>query len=249
MRSARAWGRMLRPRRLRILPRCGAARMIDLERHGAVFVLQMKAGENRFHPPFIEALAEALDEVEASEGPAALVTTGEGKFYSNGLDLVWMRGQQAAALGPFLASFQRLLGRLLAFPLPTVAAVNGHAFAGGAMFSLAHDFRVMREDRGFFCIPEVDLGFPLAPGLMALLRARLPRTVLHEAIVTGRRYGGPDAVALRIAEAAVPEAAVVPRAIERAAALAGKDRTALAALKRGMYAETLAVLEGTAAPG
>ena len=58
--------------------------MIDLERHGAVFVLKMKAGENRFHPPFIEALGEALDEVETSEGPAALVTTGEGKFYSEG---------------------------------------------------------------------------------------------------------------------------------------------------------------------
>lgn len=223
--------------------------MIHLEREGTVFVLRMRAGENRFHPSFVEALGEALDEVEASVGPAALVTTGEGKFYSNGLDLVWMRGQDAAALGPFLAGFQRLLARLLAFPLPTVAAVNGHAFAGGAMFSLAQDFRVMREDRGYFCIPEVDLGFPLAPGLMALLRARLPRTVLHEAIVTGRRYAGPEAVAERIAEAALPEASVVAHAVARAAALAGKDRSALAALKRGMYAETLAVLEGSAAPG
>jgi len=220
--------------------------MIDLERHGAVFVLRMKAGENRFHPPFIEALGEALDEVETSEGPAALVTTGEGKFYSNGLDLLWMRGQDNATLGVFVASFQRLLARLLALPLPSVAAVNGHAFAGGAMFALAHDFRVMREDRGFFCIPEVDLGLPLAPGLLELLRARLPRTVLHEAIVTGRRYGGRDALAARIVEAALPEAELLPRAIERAAALAGKDRTVLAALKRGIYAETLAVLEGSA---
>jgi enoyl-CoA hydratase/carnithine racemase len=112
------------------------------------------------------------------------------------------------------------------------------------MFALAHDFRVMREDRGFFCIPEVDLGLPLAPGLMAILRARLPGTVLHEAVVTGRRYGGREAAAERIVEAALPEAEVVPRAVERAASLAGKDRTALAALKRGMYAETLAVLEG-----
>jgi enoyl-CoA hydratase/carnithine racemase len=218
--------------------------MIDLEREGAVFVLRMRAGENRIHPPFLEAFGEALDEVEASSGPAALVTTGEGKFYSNGLDLVWMRGQDPAAIGPFLASFQRLLARLLAFPLPTVAALGGHAFAGGAMLCLAQDFRVMREDRGYFCIPEVDLGFPLAPGLMELLRARLPRTVLHEAIVTGRRYAGPETVRAGIAEAAVPEAEVVPRAVERAAALAGKDRATLAALKRGIYAETLAVLEG-----
>jgi len=223
--------------------------MIDLERHGAVFVLRMKAGENRIHPRFLESLGGALDEVLTAEGPAALVTIGEGKFYSNGLDLEWMRSQGPAVLGPFLASFQRMLGRMLAFPLPTVAALGGHAFAGGAMFALAHDFRVMREDRGFFCIPEVDLGLPLAPGLMALLRARLPRTVLHEAIVSGRRYGGSDALAARIVEAAVPEAAVLPRAIERAASLAGKDRTALVALKRGMYEETLARLEGSAPPG
>ena len=222
--------------------------MIDLERHDAVFLLRMKAGENRIHPPFLEALGEALDEVEASQGPAALVTTGEGKFYSNGLDLVWMRTQEAASLGPFVASFQRVLARLLAFPVPTIAALNGHAFAGGAMFALAHDFRVMREDRGFFCIPEIDLGLPLAPGLLALLRARLPRTVLHEAIVTGRRYGGAEAAAERIVEAAVAEAAVVPQAIERAAALAGKDRATLASLKRAIYADTLAVLETGAPP-
>jgi len=223
--------------------------MIDLERHGAVFVLRMKAGENRIHPRFLESLGGALDEVLASEGPAALVTIGEGKFYSNGLDLEWMRAQGPDVLGSFLASFQRMLGRLLAFPLPTVAALGGHAFAGGAMFAMAHDFRVMREDRGFFCIPEVDLGLPLAPGLMALLRARLPRTVLHEAIVSGRRYGGSDALAARIVEAAVPEDLVLPRAIERAASLAGKDRVALVALKRGMYEETLALLEGSPTPG
>ena len=61
--------------------------MIDLERVGAVFVLRMKAGENRFNPPFLVALGEALDEVEASAGPAALVVTGEGKFFSNGSPL------------------------------------------------------------------------------------------------------------------------------------------------------------------
>ncbi len=222
--------------------------MIDLERAGTVFVLRMKAGENRFNPPFLVALGEVLDEVEASAGPAALVTTGEGKFFSNGLDLAWMRAQAPPTLGPFLASFQALLARILAFPIPSVAALNGHAFAGGAMFALAHDFRVMRADRGFFCIPEVDLGLPLLPGLMAILRARLPRPVLHEAIVTGRRYGGAEAVAERIAEAAVPAREVVTRAVERAAALAGKDRTALAALKRGLYAETLALLEGAGPP-
>jgi enoyl-CoA hydratase/carnithine racemase len=217
--------------------------MLALERHGPVFLLRMQAGENRFDAPFLAALGEALDEVEGSEGPAALVTTGHGKFYSNGLDLVWMRGQEAPALAAFVAAFQRLLARVLAFPLPTVAALGGHAFAGGAMLALAHDFRLMRADRGFFCFPEVDLGLPLAPGMTALLRARLPQPVLHEAIASGRRYGGVECAAERVVEQALPDAELVPRALERAAALAGKDRATLGALKRGLYADALAALE------
>ena len=218
--------------------------MIDLERVGAVFVLRMKAGENRFTPPFLAALGEALDEVEASAGPAALVLTGEGKFFSNGLDLVWMRGQDPREIGPFVASFQALLARVLAFPLPSVAALNGHAFAGGAMFALACDFRVMRADRGFFCIPEIDLGLPLAPGMASLIQSKLSKLAAHEAIVTGRRYGGAEAEARGIVHFAVPEVDLLPKSIALAAPLAGKNRAIMQTHKRLLYGEALLLLEG-----
>src|ERR1017187_9640538 len=117
----------------------------------------MHSGENRFNRQMVTELNKALDTVEAVNGPAALVTTGEGKFYSNGVDLDWLatRGENAAA---FLDDVHRLLGRILGFPAITVAALNGHAFAAGAMFASAHDFIVMRQDRGYWCLPEVDLG-------------------------------------------------------------------------------------------
>ena len=71
--------------------------MIDLRRDGDVFVLTMQAGENRFNRPFLDALNRALDTVEASAGPAALVTTGgQEKFYSTGLDLDWLGGEGRA---------------------------------------------------------------------------------------------------------------------------------------------------------
>ncbi len=217
---------------------------IELERDGAVFVLHMRDGENRFRPAFLDALEGALDQVEKAPGPAALVTTGEGRFYSNGLDLAWLGGDGRDQAGPFLARVHALFARVLAFPAATVAAVNGHAFAGGGMLALAHDLRVMREDRGYFCLPEVDLGLPLQPGMTALIQARLPRRTAHEAVVTGRRYGGTDARAAGIADEAQPEASVLPRAMEIAASLAGKDRETMAVLKRGLYADTLRILAG-----
>lgn len=217
---------------------------VDLRREGAVFVLTMQTGDNRFNRPFLTALNEALDTVEASSGPAALVTTGgTEKFYSNGLDLDWIAGDGRSEGGAFVGDVIRFLGRLMAFPVPTVAAINGHAFAAGAMMSLAHDFRVMRNDRGFLCLNEIDIHIPLAPGMAALVKSRLPGPTLRDMVLTGARIGGEDARARGIVDEAVALAEVVPQAIARAAALADKDRATYGALKRGLYGETLAILE------
>jgi enoyl-CoA hydratase/carnithine racemase len=216
--------------------------VIELKRHDAVFVLQMRAGENRFHPDLLAALQRALDEVEAADGAAALVTTGEGKFYSNGLALDAIAGRGGAEIAAYLDTVHQLFARVLGFPRVTVAAVNGHAFAGGGMLALAHDFRVMRSDRGYFCLPESDLRLPLQPGMTALIRARLPAQTAHEAIVTGRRYGAADALASGIVDRAVAESEVLPAAIALAQELSGKDAATLATLKQGLYAETLATL-------
>ncbi|MBI3783662.1 MAG: enoyl-CoA hydratase/isomerase family protein [Deltaproteobacteria bacterium] len=217
--------------------------MIDLQRQGSVFVLTMQSGENRFNRPFLNALTAALDEVEASTGPAALVTTGSEKFFSNGLDLTWLMGDGVTEGGAFISDVIRMLGRVLGFPVPTVAAINGHAFAGGGMLALAHDFRIMRVDRGFFCLPEVDIKLPLAPGMSALIKTRLSGAVLRDAVLTGARIGGAEAHERGIVDAALPADEVLPTAIARVAALADKDRTTYAALKRGLYGETLAIMQ------
>lgn len=219
--------------------------MIELERDGEVFVLRMSAGENRIHPDFLAAWNASLDEVEASQGPAALVTTGAGKFYSNGLDVVGLATLGGEAVRVFLADLDRLFARVLTLPVASVAAINGHAFAAGGMLALAHDFRVMRADRGYFCLPEIDMamGQPLEPGMYAVIGTALARPVFHEALVTGRRYGGSEAAARGIVNEAVAEAEVLPRALEIARGLAGKDRETLRQLKRGLHADALGVLE------
>jgi enoyl-CoA hydratase/carnithine racemase len=211
--------------------------MVELSRQGDVWILRMDDGENRFNRSSITELHAALDEVEAVEGDRALVTTGAGRFYSNGLDLDWLLAGDGT--DGFIEEVHRLFGRMLGFPAFTVAAVNGHAFAGGAMLVCAHDHVVMRTDRGYWCLPEVDLGLPLTPAMYATVAAHLSKSTVAEAALTGRRYGGEDAVAAGIANEAVAEAAVLERAVEVAAAMAAKDRTVLRAHKELLYGEAI----------
>lgn len=212
-----------------------------LDRSDDVFVLDLGDDENRFSPDWLAAVDAALDEVEGAEGPRALVTTATGKFFSNGLDLAWLldHGDQRDA---YLATAERLLARVLVLPVPAVAAVQGHAFAAGAMLALAHDARVMRADRGFWCLPEIDLGLPFSPVMSALIQARLPVQTAHTAMTTGRRYGGTDAAAAGIVDAAVAEDAVRPAAVEAAAARARTAGPVLGAIKSRLYAPVLAEL-------
>ena len=145
--------------------------MIELRRAGSVAIVQMRSGANRFNPTFISELMGALDEAEHADEPTALVLTGEGRFFSNGLDLAWMSGEGRERAGEVLSGMLGIFARILGSPIPSVAALNGHAFAGGAMLALACDFRVMRTDRGFFCIPEIDL-LPKAVALAAPLAGK-----------------------------------------------------------------------------
>jgi enoyl-CoA hydratase/carnithine racemase len=217
--------------------------LIELDRDGSVFVLRMQGGENRFSLDWLDEVNAALDRVQATTGPVALVTTGEGKFYSNGMDLDWLATVPEQA-GDYLSAIYRVLGRVLSFPAITVAAVNGHAFGGGAQLAVAHDFAVMRADRGYWCMPEADLGLPLTPEYISLLRAKLPGRALHEALVTGRRYGGPDALAAGIVHQVASEDQVLAQAVKLAADLAGKDRRTLAEHKRLLYGEAIKALLG-----
>jgi enoyl-CoA hydratase/carnithine racemase len=223
-----------------------------LDRRGDVFILTLCDGENRFDPDTVAAIDSALDEVEASAGRAALVTTGEGKFFSNGLALDWMmRGVSEGdpgRSGRNLEVVYGMLARVLTFPVPTVAAVNGHWFGAGALLGLAHDRRVARSDRGWFCMPEAATGFGIARPLLEVLRATLSPSVLREVCVTAKRIPAAEAMAAGFVEEVADADAVVSRAVEWAAAHATAERQAIADIKAVMYAATVSMLRGEA-PG
>jgi enoyl-CoA hydratase/carnithine racemase len=222
-----------------------------LDRRGDVFVLTLCDGENRFNPDTVAAIQSALDEVEQSTGRAALVSTGEGKFFSNGLALEWMMQGNSEDPGRShrtLEAVYALLARVLTFPLPTVAAVNGHWFGAGALFGLAHDRRVVRSDRGWFCMPEAALGVGIAMPLLEVLRATLPPPALRDVSVTARRVSASEASAAGFVEEVADGDEVVARAVKWAEAHASAERHAIADIKSVMYGATVAILRGDA-PG
>ena len=198
--------------------------MPRLERDGEVFILHLAADEeNRFHPDWLTALEAALDEVDTVTGPRALITAGSGKFWSNGLDTEWLSAHNAQH-GAYLDRVNALLARTLASPTITVAALNGHTFAAGAMWALAHDLRVMRADRGFFCLPEVDIDLSFQDGTSELIRSRLTPAVAHEAMTTGRRYGGKQALTAGIVDAIDSADQLPATAVNLARPLASKAK-------------------------
>lgn len=217
-----------------------------LERVGNVFVLSLgnegqTDSENRFGHEWLDQTHALLDTVEASSGPAALVTTATGKFFSNGLDTDWLFANLDRMHG-YLDLVHGLFSRILAFPLPTVAAVNGHAFGAGAMLASSHDFRIMRADRGFWCLPEVHLGMPFTVGMNALVTGRLTNQVALTAMTTGHRYGAPEAYAAGIVDETADAADLRDTAVARAGALAANRNASLPVIKRSLHAATLAAL-------
>lgn len=221
--------------------------MPTLDRQDDVFLLDLGDDENRFHPDWIASVNDALNTVENADGPRALVTTATGKFYSSGLDLEWLSAN-ADQLQGYVVSTHELFARVLSLPVITVAAMQGHVFAAGAMLSLAHDFRVMRADRGYWCLPEVDINIPFTRPMAALIQNRLTPQTAHEAMLTGRRYGGTDAETAGIVDRAVSEDAVRTTALEIAHAQASNAGDTLATIKARMYTTTLDILRDPADP-
>jgi len=224
--------------------------MIDLTRENEVFTLTMNAGENRWNTTFVREVSKALDEIEASEGPAALITTSANeKFYSNGLDLDWVSDPdahpEAGDRAAFGEEFMTLMGRIITFPIPTIAAINGHAFGAGFMSALCHDVRVMRSDRGFACANEMQIGLKIPTPELNLFRHKLSGSAFFETVQLARRWTGPDAQSAGVVQQTADLEGLMGVAQAQARALAplGANRELYGQQKERLFGEN-AVLNG-----
>ena len=215
--------------------------MPSLLRDEDVYVLHLGDGENRFTPDWMLQVHDLLGTVRTD--PAPLVTTASGKIWSNGLDLEWLQANPTA-FQSYISDAQHLMAAVLELPVPTVAAVQGHAFAAGAMLALCHDVRVMRRDRGWWCLPEIDIDMPFTPGMNALITSKLVPSTASLAMTTGYRFPGPEALERGIVDHLADEDEVNETAIGLARMVTGKNPEILGQIKSTLWAEALGALRG-----
>jgi len=215
--------------------------MINLEKKSEIFILTLDDGENRWNTSFVRVLNEAVDEVEDSVGAAALVTTSsDRKFFSNGLDLEWRATASDQDRAAFLSEFMALMGRFITLSIPSVCAINGHAFGAGFMMALCHDVRFMRRDRGFICANEIEIGMVIPDPELALFKHKLPANVFFETVQLARRWTGVDAAAAGIVSEVHDQSELLPKAIEKAGSLAhlGSNRQVYRTMKERLFGES-----------
>lgn len=200
-----------------------------------VAVITMTNGENRLNPTFLDTMIALLDDtLKDTEVSSVVIASSDAKNWSQGIDLEWMMGRMGEndtqAIKDFLYGLNGLFKKLLLYPMPVIAAMNGHAAAGGAIIACACDFRFMRSDRGFFFFPEIDIGIPFLPGMIAFAKKAMPYHVFNDMMLTGKRY-----TALELAEHNVIIKAC-PTADDTVAEAVAFAKTLNK--KRGMFGET-----------
>lgn len=147
--------------------------MCSLEKRGDLFFLTITGDdEHRLNPTLIDSIRDALNRARAqSKSPSALITTAQGKFFSNGYDLAWAQSNKSRLL-LMDSKLRGLVSDLISFPMPTIAAVTGHASAGGFILAMAHDYIFMRKDRGFLYMSELDIGLVIPRWFVTLLKSK-----------------------------------------------------------------------------
>ena len=203
---------------------------MHLQRQDGVHILTLtnaeNGGDNRLTSEVVAEYMAALDTVEQYQGNTALLLTcTHKKTFCTGINLDWLIPLNDAERREFTIAFETLLCRLALLNAPTVACINGNAYAGGAIIASAADFRLMRSDRGRYCYPEVDIKIPFTQ-ISSDIGQLLPnQQAVKNMMLTGIAYTGLECAELQIVDAIYPEDQLQEEAFNLAKILASKDRT------------------------
>jgi len=218
--------------------------MIERSQYDGILTLRLAHGKvNALDVELLEALASEF------EGPArearAVVLTGTGSIFSAGLDLFRATKEGADYVRRLLPLLSRVFRTLFEFPRPVVAAVNGHAIAGGCVMTLACDVRLMAEGRGTIGIPELLVGVPFPVVAMEIVRFAVPKNKIQSLIYLCRNVPPAEALAAGLVDEVVPAEELESRAMDVAQGLAAVPAETYRLTKLALRAEAMERIERT----
>ena len=215
-----------------------------LAQRDGVAEIRLACGKgNALNPASLAAIAAALEEAGRS-GARGVVLTGFERFFSTGLDLVTLYELTPARLDDFVRLFDRVMLQVFTFPRPVVAAINGHAVAGGCILALAADARVAAGGELRIGLNEIRLGLPFPASALEIARHALVPDALAEVLYGGELYS-PEAARARGLVDARADGDLLADATARCRRLAEAPAGAFETIKASLRAPALARVDAS----
>jgi enoyl-CoA hydratase len=221
--------------------------MIERSQHEGILTLRLAHGKaSALDVELLDALLHELD--GAAKDARALILTGTGTIFSAGVDLFRLTQEGADHVRRFLPLLSRFVRTLFAFPGPVVAAVNGHAIAGGCIIVLAADARLMAEGTGRIGVPELLVGVPFPTSALEVVRFAVPRDKVQSLLYTGRTLPPQEALTAGLVDEVVAPGELLARAREIAQQYALIPPQVYRLTKQSLRAEALERIDRTSEP-
>lgn len=214
--------------------------MLTIDDRDGVRVIRMAHGKvNAMDIALCEALSHEMAAARRDGSVRAVVIAGTGSSFSAGVDLFKVVNGGAAYVERFLPVLDAMLRDVLTCPRPVVAAVNGHAIAGGCILMCACDYRVMAEGNGRVALTELTVGVPFPALALEIVAARVSPSVLRGLVYSGRAVQVDEAIAMGLVEEKCPSDVLLDRACAVARRMGAIPATAFALTKASFYQPAL----------
>lgn len=206
---------------------------VDISKDNGIATVALSRGKvNALNLEVVRELKESFMSLEKDTEIKAVVLTGRGKFFSFGFDIPEFLGQSREQFSEYLTEFTGLYTYLFMFPRPLVAALNGHAIAGGCMLATTCDYRLMISGKAKIALNEITFGASVFAGSVAILKSCVGDRNAGKVLLTGNMFDAEEARELGLVDQVCTEESLMTEAMKSAREYAARDAAAFGSMKR-----------------
>jgi len=222
----------------------GKMEFIKIDRENDIAVITLCKGKvHEISEPAVDQIHNAFKEFEKDHNIRGILLTGEGKFFSFGLDIPGFLEYRKAMFARFLSKFTNLYRYLFTYPKPILAALNGHTIAGGCMIANACDYRMMVSGNARISLNEITFGSTVFAGATAMLKYLIGGRNAEKMFLTGKMFTAEEALELGLVDRVVEVDSLMTEAMKELKDMAKHDLTAYAHVKKLLRAPVVRLME------